>query len=432
MSAIAGVALAMLVTVFSGNLVRLPLLFAGTKSAPLLPLDLLVMTFVTVGLVEARRHRRFEVDAPAMAGLMFLLIAAVALVTAGQRVGLRTEELLFGGAYLMRWALYFGVYVTAAAWLTARDARRVAAAVRLMIGVFAAFGLLQVLFLPGFAQLVHPDSVLVVDWDPQGRRLVSTFLDPNFAGILLVIGLCLWGGAHLAGAPAPIWEGILLGAALVLTLSRGSALAAFAAGATLLLLGGLSVRGARLAVGAALLMVPAVPLVLPYAAEYDKLFVDGSALQRVFAWQTALSMVSDHPWLGIGFNTVGFVAPRYGWVVRGASSFGLDGGLLFILALTGVVGLSAFLLLLVMVIRSARATWSATDSAVARGIALAVPATIVAVVVQASFANTLLLSLVLAPCWLLWALPRALRRGGEDPSPGAGAESTMIRVTGEI
>lgn len=425
MSAIAALALAILGAVLSGNLLRLPLLFDVSKSAPVLPLDLVVAGFVTLGLVEARRRRRLELDAPGVAGLLFLLVALVALATAGPRVGLRLTELLFGGAYLLRWALYFGVYVMAAAWLTDRDALRVAAALRLMIGIFAAFGVLQVLLFPGFAQLVHPDSRLVLDWDPQGRRLVSTFLDPNYAGILLVIGLCLWGGAHLAGAPASVWEGILLGVALVLTLSRGAALATVAAGATLLLLHGPSVRGARLAVGAALLVVPVVPLLMPYAAEYDKLAVDGSALQRVFAWQTALSLLADHPWLGIGFNTVGFVAPRHGWVVRGASSFGLDGGLLFIAALTGLVGLAAFLFLLLSVIRSARRTWAhgtrGTSASRARGIALAVPATVVAVTVQATFANTLLLSLVLAPCWLLWALPRALRRDAGETLPLGGA-----------
>jgi hypothetical protein len=52
-----------------------------------------------------------------------------------------------------------------------------------------------------------------------------------------------------------------------------------------------------------------------------------------------------------------------------------------------------------------------------RGLALAVPASVVAVTVQATFANTLLLSLLLAPSWLLWSLPRALRR---DAPPAVG------------
>ena len=403
----------MLAAVVAGNLVRLPLLSAGGKSAPLLPLDLTVAAFVLLGLMEARRHRRFEIDEPTVLGGLFLCTASLSLATSGERLGLQGRELLFGGAYLVRWALGFGVYVTASTWLSARDAMQVARALRVAIAIFAAFGLMQVLFFPGFAQMVYPDSALVLDWDPQGRRLVSTFLDPNYAGILLVIGLCLWGGAHLAGAYAPVWEGILLGSALALTLSRGSALAGVVAAITMLALRGATVRAARLSVGALLALVAAIPLLLPYAAGYDKLFVDGSALQRVLAWDRAVALVADHPWLGIGFNTVGFVSSRYGWVARGTSGFGLDGGLLFIAALTGVVGLVAFVALLWSMARSARQTWVAIpDIPAARGIALAVPASIVAVTVQATFANTLLLSLVIVPCWLLWALPRALRRQG--------------------
>jgi len=395
----------------AGNLVRIPLFAASGKSAPLLPLDLVVMAFVALGVVEAWRQRRFSVDAPTVAGALFLAIAGVALATAGARVGLPLRELLFSGAYLLRWALYFGVYVTAATWLTARDAIGVMTALRVVIALFAAFGVLQVLFIPGFAQFVYPDSALVLDWDPQGRRLVSTFLDPNYAGILLVIGLTLWGGAYLAGAQASAWEGVLLGTALLLTLSRGSALAAVAAGLTMLAARGPTLRGARVVVAALLLLVLATPLLLPYAADYDKLLVDGSAVQRLLAWQKALILIGDHPWLGVGFNTVGFVARRYGWMAQGASGFGLDGGLLFIAALTGVIGLLAFLLLLTLLVRSATQGWEGLAwSPAARGISLAVPASIVAVTVQATFANTLLLSLVLAPCWLLWAMPRALRR----------------------
>ena len=420
MSALAGLAVAILVAVLSGNVVRLPLLATGGKSAPLLPLDVVVVAFVALGVVEAWRQRRFGVDGVAVAGGLFLAIAGMALVTAGARVGLEGRDLLFGGAYLARWALYFGIYVTASTWLTARDAMDVLRAMRLVIMVFAAFGIVQALFLPGFAQLVYPDSALYQDWDPQGRRLVSTFLDPNYAGILLVIGLTVWGGSYLAGAKASAWEGLLLGTALILTLSRGSALAAAAAGATLLVARGATVRAARLLVVAMLLLIVATPLLLPYAADYDKLLVDGSALQRLLAWQKALILVGDHPWLGVGFNTVGFVARRYGWMAEGASSFGLDGGLLFIAALTGVIGLAAFLLLLWVLARSAWRSWDALSwSPEARGVALAVPASIVAVTVQATFANTLLMSLVLAPCWLLWAMPRALRRN--PPARQAGA-----------
>jgi hypothetical protein len=55
-------------------------------------------------------------------------------------------------------------------------------------------------------------------------------------------------------------------------------------------------------------------------------------------------------------------------------------------------------------------------------VAYAAAASVAAVTVHAFFTNTLLLSLLLAPCWLLWALPRALRRHprGHPREPAVG------------
>jgi hypothetical protein len=417
-SALAAAAAVIIATVLAGNLIRIPLLSAGAKSAPLIPLDIAVALFVGVGLIEALRRRRFVVDAPTVAGAVFLLIAAAGLISAGPRVGLSSSELVFGGAYLVRWALYFGVFVVATTLLERREAILIGRLLRLAIVVFAAFGIVQVIAFPGFAQMVYPDSAVVLDWDWQGRRLVSTFLDPNYAGILIVVGLSLWGGALLANDRAPVWEGLVLGVALLLTLSRGSMLAAVCGGLTLLWIRGLNVRAARATIGAVFVVLLTVPFVLSYAVEYNKLVIDESALQRVLAWGKGLILLAEYPVLGVGFNTVGFVLPRYGLAVDGTARFGLDGGLLFIAVLTGAVGVVAFIGLLVMVVRAARITWRDPQVTPAvRGLALAVPASVVAVTVQATFANTLLLSLLLAPSWLLWSLPRALRR---DPPPAVG------------
>lgn len=402
----------MIATALMGNMLRIPLLASSGKSVPLIPLDLVVAGFVLLGVLEARRHGRWMLDAATTAGIGFLGVAALSLISAGPRLGLSIPELLFGGAYLARWGMYFGVFAVASAWISHTEAIQLALLLKWAVIVFALFGIVQVLLLPGFAQIVYPDAVLYADWDPQGRRLVSTFLDPNFAGMFLVLGLCLWGGAYLAGAAAPRWQGFVLGAALLLTLSRGSALSALFAATTMLLVRGPTLRAARALLVAMLATVAAVPVLLPFAAEYAKLTIDASALQRLLAWQKAVTLVSEYPWLGVGFNTVGFVLPRYGWNSVGASSFGLDGGLLFIAALTGSIGVTAFLIFLWRIMMSARQC--IRDDAMtpeAHGIAIATMASVVAITVHATFTNTLLLSLLLAPCWLLWALPRALRRG---------------------
>lgn len=403
-----------LLAVLAGNLLRIPLLSAGSKGAPLLPLDLAVALILGLGIIEAFRARRWPVDRAMQWGITFILVSALSLLTAPVRLGLSTGELLFSGAYLVRWAGYLGVAMVLGSHLPRRESLLLVRWFGVIVLCFAAFGIVQSLFIPGFAQWVYPQSAVYLDWDPQGHRLVSTFLDPNYAGILLVTGLCWWGGRLVAGMRAALWEGTVLGAALLLTLSRGAMLAGAAAAVTLLLARGLSRQALRASLTAAVAFVVVLPLLIRYAAPYGKLALDASALQRLLAWQHAWTLFVDHPWLGIGFNTVGFVQPRYGWTAVGASGFGLDGGLLFIAALTGILGASCFVAMLVALVRAARRLWQGDRPAEERAVGYAAAASVVAVTVHATFASTFLLALMLLPCWVLWSAPLTMRTGARE------------------
>lgn len=409
---VAATALALL-AVLAGNLVRLPVLTAGSKAAALLPVDLLVGCIIALGVLNALRARHWRLDRAMQWGLAFVLVAAIGVCTAPWRVGLSLREVLFGGAYLVRWACYFGVGLVLGSFLRRHESLQVVRLLGAMVLVFAVFGIVQSLFVPGFAQQVYPEAAVYLDWDPQGSRLVSTFLDPNYAGILIVMGLCWWAGRLIAGAKAPLWEGAVLGAALLLTLSRGAMLAFACAIVALLLARGLSRQALRASLAAIGLLAAASPLLIQYAAPYGKLIVDASALQRLVNWQRAWTMLADYPWLGIGFNNTGFLQSRYGWVVVGSASFGLDGGLLFIAALTGILGLGCFVMMLVSLVRSARTLWRSERGADERALGYAAAASVVAVTVHATFANTLLLTLVLVPGWILWSAPLSLPADGD-------------------
>lgn len=408
----AATALALL-AVLAGNLLRLPALAAGSKAAALLPVDVTVGMILAVGVLNALRARRWRVDRPMQWGLAFVSVAAVGVITAPLRTGLSLREVMFGGAYLVRWTAYLGVGLVLGSFLQKRETLQIVRLFGLVVFIFAVFGIGQSLFFPGFAQQVYPTSGVYVDWDPQGRRLVSTFLDPNYAGILIVTGLCWWAGRLISGAKAPLWEGAVLGTAMVLTLSRGSMLGFACAAVTLVIARGVSKRAMRAGVIAALVLLVVSPLLIRYAAPYNKLDVDASALQRVLSWQRAWEMLSDYPWLGIGFNTTGFMQTRYGWVIVGNASFGLDGGVLFIATLTGILGLGCFVIMLISLMRRARTLWQSECSAEERAVGYAAAASVVAVTVQATFANTLLLALMLVPCWILWSAPLALLRAEE-------------------
>jgi hypothetical protein len=410
-SALRAVTTLLVVAGLAGNLVRVPLFTAANREAPLIPLDVALALFLLVATVEVLRRRRLALDAPALWGGAFVLIAATSLATAGTRLGLTTPELLASGAYLARWVAYFLVFALGSALFAPADATPVATAIRRTIVAFAAFGIVQAIFLPNFALIVHPGSRPIIDWDPQRNRLVSTMLDPNYAGVLIVVGALLWGTRVLAGAAVRWWEGVILGAALILTLSRGAILAAVCAAAAITVAHGVSRRALRIGIVAGLVFLAASPFVLNFALEFNKLSIDASALTRLVLWQRNFVLIADHPVLGIGFNTTGFVSAHYGWPTVAASRFGLDGGLLFIAALTGLVGAVAFTGCLVAIVRSARRSWrDALASPDERAVALAALGSVVAVMVHSLFATTVTLPLVLAPCWLIWSLPRVYRR----------------------
>jgi O-antigen ligase len=292
--------------------------------------------------------------------------------------------------------------------------------------LFAIFGIVQAAFLPGFAQLVYPESVLYADWDPQGHRLVSTFLDPNYAGALLTIGLLLYAGRLSSGARVPVWRvGVLL-TALLLTLSRSSFAALGVGLVVVLLIRGFSTRMLKVVGVLALLATPAIPRLITFAAAFNKLSVDASALQRFIAWSRALRVFADSPIVGVGFNTYGYVGRFYGFDATGTSAFALDGGLLFIAVMTGVVGLALYVAMLAFVMLRSRKLWrDSTASSQERGVGVGVAAITVAMVVHSLFVNSLLLPFLMEPLWLLWAVPFVVMRSRAQT--GRAAEPDQIR-----
>jgi O-antigen ligase len=338
---------------------------------------------------------------------VFLLIGAGSAMWTAQQYGLSVFELSVSLAYLARWCAYFMLYVVLRASISADRAGELWRAVEHMLVIFAVFGIVQAAFLPNFAQMVYPDSRTAVDWDVQGHRLVSTVLEPNIAGAMLMIGVLMQLSLISTGARVSRWKLIVLLAALVLTVSRSSALGFLVGIGVLFVARGLSKRLIKLAAAVSVLVLLALPKIIALAIAYQKfdLSAESSAGARVFAWLRALTVFADHPIFGVGFNTFGFVAERYGWERLGAAAYGSDGGLLFIAAMTGIVGLAVYCGMLALVIRKCRSLWRnpvATDEQ--RGVAIGTAASIAAVVVHSVFVNSILTTYVMEMMWVLWAI----------------------------
>lgn len=401
------------------NLGRIPLLSTEGREIPVLLNDLAVGALLIAGGLAALLHRRLVLDRVAVAALVFAAVGAGSALYSVPRFGLTPGELAVSLAYLARWLFYFGVYVVAINGLTRGDVEPVWTALERTLLLFAAFGVVQAAFLPNFALVMYDDARPYIDWDPQGHRLVSTFLDPNFAGAFLAMGLLVQLARLSVGVRVAGWKPVLLFGALLLTLSRGAMLSFVVACGVIVLVRGISRRllKALLAGGAALLV--ALPFLLDFAASFGKLQVDASAMTRVASWARTLRAFADHPVIGIGFNTWGPVQERYGWIALHTANFGADGGLLFIAALTGTLGLGAYVAIYGMTIARARRTWR--DPAVSpehRGLALGATAVIVLMLVQGLFTNNLLYPFLLEPLWVLLALTAVI---GRSPEPSVHA-----------
>jgi O-antigen ligase len=397
---------AMLLLLVTANLGRIPVLSTGERQAPILINDLAVAVILGTAALAGLRARSFRLDAVALLVLLFALIGAGSALLAVPRFGLSPFELLVSLAYLARWCFYAAVYFAIANLVRRRDVEAVWNAAENMLLLFAGFGIVQVALLPGFAQMVYPESRAYYDWDIQGRRLVSTVLEPNVASGMLLLGFLILLARLATGAPVKRWKLAVMFAALVLTLSRSGALGLFVGGGVILLARGLSRRMMRAIAAIAVLVAVAAPLLLRFAAGYNKLGFDASAAARLVSWARAAQVVIDHPWFGVGFNTFGFVLERaYGIQRLGTASYSSDGGLLFVAAMSGLVGLAVYVVMCGVIVLRCRFIWRATDATPGeRGFATGVAASVFAIIVHSLFVNSLLTPFVMELLWTQWAL----------------------------
>lgn len=395
-----------------GQLGRIPVLSTGTSEAPLLFNDICLLALIGVTFVSALAAQSFRVDSVGGLMIAFAVIGFVSALLAISRFGLSGLQVIVSLAYLARWLVYFAVYLVVINVVRGDDVMSVWRSLETVMLIFAVFGIIQAIFIPHFAQVVYPDARVYVDWDEQGHRLVSTILDPNIAGSMIMLMLLVNVSQLSGGEEVAFWKPLVFFAALVATMSRSSFLSLAVGLAVIVMVRGISRRLLRFGMIIGILVLAALPKLLAYAAHFNKLSIsDASALSRVVNWLRALRIVADHPIFGIGFNTYGYVVERYGGTRAGASSFSTDGGLLFIAVMTGLVGLALYLGALALVVGHCRRVWrNSAAPASWRALAVGIAASTVAICVHALFVNSLLTTFVMEMLWVLWGLAFVMRR----------------------
>ena len=321
---------------------------AGGELQRLPGLPLYLHDLILTGLLVAN-FRRLKFYRPM---LWFSLAAVISLIGAAFRMPL--NQILIGSLYLVRFMVYsllinLSIKPVYLIWFSS---------------LVAGFGLVQYLLVPDTRWL------FTLNWDEHYYRLLSTLFDPNFTGIILVLGLVL----VYFYRPKTWWLYALHLGALLLTYSRSSYLALFAAIVAVAVL----TRKFKLILYILIFLFSLWFLPRP-GGEGVKLERIMSVKQRLSNYQLGLEFWRKSPVVGLGFNTLRYF--RDNQVSHSAS--GLDSSLIFVLATSGSVGLLAYLNLL-------RCLWQTS---------LVMKVTLAALLTHSLFVNSLFYSFILVWLW---------------------------------
>lgn len=299
------------------------------------------------------------------------------------------KEILVSSLFLIRFLFYFSVMI-----ITLNVVKR--EKTEKWINIFLATG--TVLIFLGFVQLLFVPNLLFLTpygWDPHQTRIVSSFLDPNFTGIVFVFLASFSLSKYLFRKNSAFLLIFLFSSiAVLLTFSRSSYLAYLCA---LLVIGIL--KSAKIT-SAAILIFFLSFIFIPQARERvaGAITFDETSKARVESWQKALLVFKDHFFVGVGFNTYRYSQASYGFfendqTLGGHSGAGSDSSLLLVAATTGIFGLGAFIWILISI-------WETVAKSSKRSfIALGALASFIGLLVHSQFVNSLFFPQIMLLVW---------------------------------
>lgn len=209
----------------------------------------------------------------------------------------------------------------------------------------------------GFIQyFLYPDlrNFYYLGWDEHLYRMFGSFLDPNFVGAFFVLYLIFSLTFYMNLKNSLKFKHfltviiLLTLISIILTFSRSAYIMLAITLLTLFILK----KNIKVFLGIILTFVVGIILLskMVLFSEGTNLLRIASAEARLDSVKNALTIFKDNPVLGVGFNSYRYAQRRYGFVNEDKmlvhSAAGTDNSFLFILATSGLIGLSAFLYLL--------------------------------------------------------------------------------------
>lgn len=388
----------------TGQLLRFPL----ANGLVLQVTDMLV--FLTVIVWSGRelynkrflQHFRHPYTKPI---LLFVVIGVVSLLA--NLTWLSPIQIVISSMYLIRWALYAGVFYVVKG-LSIERKKTVFTALIISSVIILLLGYLQYIFYPNLKGLYF------LGWDDHLFRMVSTIMDPNYAAaIFTLISLLSLGylfnrkrliDKSFYGASALFIFSFI---ALLLTYSRGGFLT-FAGGTIAMFL--LLKKRIYLFCFLTLLLIGILIIPKNLHSEGVELWRTASIFSRTESASQAIKMFTDHPLLGIGFDSYRYAQKAYhfaygkNWEVS-HSGGGTDNSLLFVLATTGMAGLAVYLYFGRVLIGHIYAVYKIGNNVSrTKTLSVIILASLVAMVINSFFINRLFYTQILFWMWILLGL----------------------------
>jgi len=304
------------------------------------------------------------------------------------------SEVASGALFLLRFIFYFAIAIVTLNIVQKKEIERWLKVILALGATFSIFGLLQLLVLPDLRFLSN------FGWDPHLNRLVSSLIDPNFTGGLIVLFTVVSLSLYVFKKNTfYLILSLLFIIPLILTFSRSSYLALMTAIVAIGIIKSPRLLLALLVVF--LFLITAVPK--SRERVISAFTLDETARSRIESWHLAYSFFSDNYLFGVGFNTFRFAQIKSGSFSvdnpeGGHSGSGADSSILLVAATTGIIGLLSFSLFLAAIFKGAL-------TGVGKNyLKLISFASITSLIVHSQFVNSLFFPQIMVVFWFLLGL----------------------------
>lgn len=325
--------------------------------------------------------------------LLFIAVSVFSLII--NFFNYELNQILIGSLYLVRWVAYTGIYFTAVN-LNKKGKEYVLKFMKFSGIAIVTIGYLQLIFYPSLKNLYY------LGWDEHMHRMFSTFMDPNFAGVIFVLFFVFFFVFKDELVNRKLLQYFILGSsfiAIVLTYSRGALVMLVVCA----LIYSILKRNWKIIAGTmGVLAIVFVILSPGFYIENTNLLRRASASQRLETSVQALGIFKKNP-LGVGFNTYRYAREKYGFIDTSRfgpshSGAGVDNSLVLILVTSGIPGFIVYVFLLYKTFKLGISRLSNNKMSVVLVVSLG------GILVNSFFINSLLYSFSMAWIFLLAGL----------------------------